>query len=89
MAEPTNKERLIKIEGLVINLDKNFTEHKDDCKENDIRKWKQINKNAQNIAGMRGMSVAIAFVATVLTNLGVYFGVKQWKSFTKFIYVGY
>ena len=77
MAELTNKERLMKIEGLVVNLDNNFTEFKDDCKDDDVRKWKQINKNAQSIAGMRGMSVAIAFVATVLTNLGVYFGVKH------------
>jgi hypothetical protein len=77
MAELTNKERLIELKGLIVNLDSNFTEFKDDSKEDDIRKWKQINKNAQSIAGMRGMSVAIAFVATILTNLGVYFGFKH------------
>lgn len=77
MAELTNKERLIELKGLVIGLDKNFQEFKGDSKEDDVRKWKQINRNAQNISGMRGMSVAIAFVATILTNLGVYFGVKH------------
>ena len=77
MTELTNRERLIEIKGLVVGLDKNFTEFKDDSKEDDVRKWKQINKNAQSIAGIRGITVGIAFVSSVLTNLGIYFGIKQ------------
>ena len=75
MVDLTNKERLIELKGLVIGLDKNFQEFKDDSKEDDIRKWKQINRNAQNISGMKGMTVAIAFIVSILANVGAYFGI--------------
>ena len=75
MTDLTNKERLIELKGLVIGLDKNFQEFKNDSKEDDVRKWKQINRNAQNISGMRGMTVGIAFIVSILANVGAYFGV--------------
>ena len=78
MAELTNKERLIELKGLVIGLDKNFQEFKDDSKEDDIRKWKQINKNAINISAMKAVSGVIALVVSIGTTLlATYFGVKH------------
>ena len=78
MSGPTNKERLIKIEGLVVNLDKNFQEFKDDSKKDDVRKWKQINKNTVAIASQKAVSGVIAFVISIGTTLlATYFGVKH------------
>lgn len=75
MTELTNKERLIELKGLIVGLDKNFTEFKDDSKEDDIRKWKQINKNAQNISGIKGASGVIAVVISFAINIFLtYFG---------------
>lgn len=78
MAELTNKERLIELKGLVVNLDSNFQEFKDDSKEDDIRKWKQINKNAQGISAIKAVSGVIAFVISIATTILVtYFGKQQ------------
>ena len=78
MTELTNKERLIELKGLVIGLDKNFQEFKDDSKEDDVRKWKQINENAQNISAIKAVSGVIAFVISIVTTvLATYFGKHQ------------
>ena len=78
MAELTNKERLIELKGLVIGLDSNFQEFKRDSKEDDVRKWKQINKNTIAIASQKAVSGVIAFVTSIgATILATYFGVKH------------
>ena len=78
MAELTNKERLIELKGLVIGLDSNFQEFKNDSKLDDVRKWKQINKNTVAIASQKAVNGVIAFVVSIATTLlATYFGVKH------------
>ena len=74
MVEPTNKERLGKIETSIVNIDKNFTEFKDDYKESDVRRWKSINKNTTDIAKMKGMGGVLALIFTAVCG---YQGIKQ------------
>jgi len=70
MAEKTNKERLASIETSIIHIDKNI----DLIAKNNINQWKQINKNAQSIAGMRGASGVIAgIVSIIMAGIMTYF----------------
>jgi len=70
----TNKERLATIEGAIVNIDKNVDEIKDDNKE----QWKQINRNAQNISGIKAISGFISgFVSLVIAGVITYFGAKH------------
>lgn len=72
--QKSNKERLATIEGSIINIDKNVDEIKVDNKE----QWKQINKNAQNISGMKAVSGFISgFVSLVIAGIITYFGAKH------------
>ncbi len=72
--QKSNKERLATIEGSIINIDKNVDEIKGDNKE----QWKQINKNAQNISGMKAVSGFISgFVSLVIAGIITYFGAKH------------
>ena len=65
MAEKTNKERLAAIETSIIHIDKNI----DKIANNNVNQWKQINKNAQNIAGIKGAARAISFVVSILSTM--------------------
>lgn len=70
----TNKERLATIEGAITNIDKNVVEIKDDNKE----QWKQINKNAQNISGIKAVSGFISgSVSLIIAGAITYFGTKH------------
>jgi len=74
MTEKTNREWLGEIAKDITNIDKNFTEFKDDYKENDIRKWKSINQKSQDISKMKGIGSVIALIFTVVCG---YLGIKQ------------
>ena len=70
MPEKTNKERLATIEKSIEHIDKNI----DLIAKNNINQWKQINKNAQSIAGMRGASGVIAgIVSIIMAGIMTYF----------------
>lgn len=73
--DKTNKERLASIETAIINIDTNFREFKNGIEKDNKEQWRYINRNAQSISGIKGASAAIAFITTILTTLGVYFGV--------------
>jgi len=45
---------------------KSIKEDTTEIKLNDIAKWKQINKNAQNISGMKGASGVIAGIVSLI-----------------------
>ena len=74
MDNKTNKERLATIEGSIVNLDKNFTEFKDDYKESDVRRWKSINKNTTDIARIKGIGTVLAIIFTTVCG---WIGFKQ------------
>ena len=61
----TNKERLASIEKSIEHIDKNIGL----IAKNNINQWKQINKNAQNIAGIKGAAGAISFVVSILSTM--------------------
>jgi len=69
MDNKTNKERLATIEGAIINIDKNVDEIKKDNKE----QWKQINKNAQDIASQKSFTKVISgfVVGIVISVIGI------------------
>lgn len=70
----TNKERLASIETSITHIDKNIEK----IANNNVNQWKQINKNAQNISGMKGASGVIAFVISFATALvATYIGTKK------------
>ena len=74
MANPTNKERLTAIETSIIHIDKNIEK----IANNNINQWKQINKNAINISGIKGASGIIAFVVSFIsTCIITYLGIKH------------
>jgi predicted PurR-regulated permease PerM len=71
---PTNKERLASIEKSIEHIDKNI----DKIANNNVNQWKQINKNAINISGMKAINGVIAFAVSIGTTLlATYFGVKH------------
>ena len=65
MAEKTNRERLAVIETSIIHIDKNVEK----IATNNVNQWKQINKNAQSIAGIKGAAGAISFVVSILSTM--------------------
>ncbi len=74
LLQKSNKERLATIEGAIVNIDKNVDEIKVDNRE----QWKQINKNAQNISGMKAVSGFISgLVSLVIAGVITYFGAKH------------
>ena len=74
LLQKSNKERLATIEGAIVNIDKNVDEIKVDNRE----QWKQINKNAQNISGMKAVSGFISgLVSLVIAGVITYFGTKH------------
>jgi len=74
--EKTNKERLAAIETSIIHIDKNI----DIIAKNNINQWKQINKNAQSIAGIKGtafgISACVSFIVSVAGILWSMFKAK-------------
>jgi len=48
---------------------KSIKEDTTEIKLNDIEQWKQINKNAQSIAGIKGAAGAISFVVSILSTM--------------------
>jgi len=77
MTEKTNKERLAAIETSIIHIDKNIGL----IAKNNINQWKQINKNAQNIAGIKGaafgISTCVSFIVSVAGILWSMFKAKS------------
>ncbi|MCK4448735.1 MAG: hypothetical protein KAW56_16840 [Candidatus Marinimicrobia bacterium] len=72
--QKTNKERLTAIETSIIHIDKNI----DKIANNNVNQWKQINKNAINISGIKGASGVIAFVVSLIsTGIITYLGLKH------------
>lgn len=72
--QKTNKERLATIEEAIKHIDINIEK----IANNNINQWKQINKNAQGISGIKGASGVIAFIISLATTIGItYFGSKQ------------
>lgn len=72
--DKTNKERLAAIETSITHIDGNV----DKIAKNNINQWKQINKNAQSISGMRGASGVIAFIVSIIsTGIITYLGLKH------------
>ena len=60
------------------NIKEDTEEIKKDYKADSKEKWKQINKNAQNISGMKAVSGVISgFISLVVAGLITYFGVKH------------
>jgi len=76
MPEKTNKERLASIETSIIHIDKNI----DLIAKNNINQWKQINKNAQSITGIKGtafgISGCVSFIVSVAGILWSMFKAK-------------
>ena len=74
MSRVTNAVLLEKIS----NIKEDTEEIKKEYRENSTNQWKQINKNAQNIVGIKAVSGVIAFVISIVTTiLATYFGVKH------------
>lgn len=72
--QKTNKERLTAIETSITHIDKNI----DKIANNNVNQWKQINKNAVGISGIKGASGVIAFfVSLISTAIITYLGVKH------------
>lgn len=70
MPEKTIKERLAAIEESIKHIDNNIER----IANNDINQWKQINKNAQCIAGMKGSSGVISgIVSLIMAAIVAYF----------------
>jgi len=55
--------------AVLYEMIKSVKEDTTEIKLNDIAKWKQINKNAQNIAGIKGAAGAISFVVSILSTM--------------------
>ena len=74
MQKITNAVLLEKIN----NIKEDTEEIKKEYKENSTNQWKQINKNAINISGMKAINGVIAFAVSIATTLlATYFGVKH------------
>ena len=74
---PSRITNLVLLEK-INNIKEDTEEIKRDYKADSKEKWKQINKNAQNISGMKAVSGVIAFVISIGTTLlATYFGVKH------------
>ena len=74
MAEKTNKERLATIETSIKHIDNNI----DKIATNNVNQWKQINKNAINISGIKGASGVIAFIVSLISaGIISYLGLKN------------
>ena len=52
--------------AVLYEMIKSVKEDTTEIKLNDIAKWKQINKNAQNISGMKGASGVIAGIVSMI-----------------------
>ena len=52
--------------AVLYEMVKSIKEDTTEIKLNDIAKWKQINKNAQNISGMKGASGVIAGIVSLI-----------------------
>jgi len=77
MAEKTNKERLASIETSITHIDKNI----DLIAKNNINQWKQINKNAQSIASIKGAALAISgCVSFIISVVGILWSMFKAKS---------
>ena len=66
--------------AVLYEMVKSIKEDTTEIKLNDIAKWKQINKNAQNISGMKGASGVIAGIVSLImaSLIAVFFkGIHQ------------
>ncbi len=70
MNDKTTKERLATIEESIKHIDQNIEK----IANNNVNQWKQINNNAQCIAGLKGSSGIISgFVSMIVAGLIAYF----------------
>jgi len=65
--------------AVLYEMIKSVKEDTTEIKGNDKAQWKQINKNAQNIAGMKGASGVIAVLVTAIMNAFILFFFKVQK----------
>ena len=65
--------------AVLYEMIKSIKEDTTEIKGNDKAQWKQINKNAQNIAGMKGASGVIAVLVTAIMNAFILFFFKVQK----------
>ena len=65
--------------AVLFEMIKSIKEDTTEIKGNDKAQWKQINKNAQNIAGMKGASGVIAVLVTAIMNAFILFFFKVQK----------
>ena len=75
MTEKTNKERLATIEEATKNIDKNI----DLMVKNNKEQWKAINKNCENIAGIKGTAFGISGCVSFLVSIAVFLW-NMWKT---------
>lgn len=63
------------------HINKDIAETKEFIKEvknNNINQWKQINRNAQGLSGLKAVSGIISgFVSLIIAGVIAYFGVKH------------
>ena len=65
--------------AVLYEMIKSVKEDTTEIKLNDIAKWKQINKNAQNIAGIKGAAGAISFVVSIISTIIMGFLTGKYK----------
>ena len=65
--------------AVLYEMIKSVKEDITEIKLNDIAKWKQINKNAQNIAGIKGAAGAISFVVSIISTIIMGFLTGKYK----------
>lgn len=70
MADLTNKERLASIETSIKHIDSNI----DKIAKNNTNQWKQINKNAQSISGIKAVG---GIISLCIVGLFAFFGAKR------------
>jgi len=65
--------------AVLFEMIKSIKEDTTEIKGNDKAQWKQINRNSQSIAGMKGASGVIAVLVTAIMNAFILFFFKVQK----------
>ena len=65
--------------AVLYEMIKSVKEDTTEIKGNDKAQWKQINRNSQSIAGMKGASGVIAVLVTAIMNAFILFFFKVQK----------
>lgn len=64
---------------VLLEMIKSVKEDTIELKNNNTSQWKEINKNSQSIAGMKGASGVIAVLVTAIMNAFILFFFKVQK----------